>query len=165
MTTIRKILCCVPLLAACDQPISPIAEIPSPDGRLRAVVFTSHGGNATSSLHTSVSIVPDGEAPGWPPNTFTALHRDEGSPQGPFFGPSITVRWVDARTLEIAYDPRASALRRNEEVGGVRVRYVVTPQQHRPSRGLPEGEGEGDVPVISPDEDTGEEGREPVDGG
>jgi hypothetical protein len=90
-------------------------------------------------LHTSVSVLsPDEEAPGWPPNAFTALHHDEGSPEEEQFGgPKVTVRWIDAETLEISHDPRASTLRRHTKVEDIRVLYRVAEQEHTPFRGRP----------------------------
>ena len=125
-----------PLLTACTGPIQVIEEHWAPDRRHKAVVFTATGGG---DLHTDVSVLPpEREKPGWPPNAFTALHEQEGSPSGAFFGPRITVRWLGPSELEISYDPRAKTLRRHEEVDGVRVVYRIAEQEDAPSPGLPE---------------------------
>jgi hypothetical protein len=127
---------CGALLTACGGPVSVIEEQWAPDRRHKAVVFTTSGGGVASDLHTSVSVLrPDRDEPGWPPNTFTALHQQDDSPAGAYFGPRITVRWLGPSELEISYDPRASTLRRYEEVDGVRVVYRVAEQEHAPTRG------------------------------
>jgi hypothetical protein len=118
------LLACAAVLSACAHDVRILEEHRSPGGRRKAVVFTTRGG---AELHTSVSVLRAGaKKPGWPPNAFTALHHDDGSPEeGRFGGPKVTVRWVDAETLEISYDARASTLRRHRDVNGVRVVYRV----------------------------------------
>lgn len=124
------------LCTGCDHPVSVIRDIPAPDGRIKAVIFTSHAGGVASDLHTSVSIIPVTRAePSWPPNVFTATHGAEDSPAADFFGPTVTVRWIDSRTLEVIHDPRASVLRQYTEVRGVRVIFRTDEQENRPSRG------------------------------
>jgi hypothetical protein len=129
------------LSSGCDRTFHVIEDVRAPDGRHRAVVFTTEGMGPGSDLHTSVSVLRSGRSRlRWPPNAFTALHYEEDSPSGAFFGPRITVRWLGPTELEISYDPRASTLRRHEAVDGVRVVYRVAEQEDAPSRGLPKRE-------------------------
>ena len=117
-------LLCALLFSGCDRTYRVIEEVRAPDGGHRAVVFTTDGQGVGSSLHTSVSVLGSGRSKlGWPPNAFTATHGPEPTPAGPFFGPKVSVRWLAADTVEITFDPRASALRQRPEVNGVQVRY------------------------------------------
>lgn len=132
-----KAHCLVPalaivLLGGCGPSNSTIQEVWSPNRRQKAVVYTAHGG-ATGSLNTNVSVLeaPFGK-PGLRPNTFSVIHGDTLAPEGPYFGPAITVRWIDPSTVEIRYDPRAHVMKKASRIGDTRVVYVVEPQQGLP---------------------------------
>jgi len=120
---------------------SVIQEVWSPDRLHKAVVYTVHGG-ATVALNTCVSIVaaPFGELPR-KPNVFWAQHGAPDSPEGPYWAPVITVRWVDASLLEIDHDPRARVNQRVSRIDGIRVRYRAVPQQGLPPADTSRGRG------------------------
>lgn len=120
-------LCSLVALSGCSERYT-IEEVWSPDRRHKAVVYSAAYG-ATTSLNTAVSItdIPAGDLPRHA-NVFAAIHGTQESPEGPYFGPKITVRWITGDHLEIAYDPRAQVKVKNGTVDGVRISYRVAPQ-------------------------------------
>lgn len=127
-------------LLGCNPEPLVIDDASSPDGAHHAVIFTTDPIAATSSLHTSVSILhaADGE-PEWPPNAFTATHGAERTPTGPYNGPRLSVAWRGTDTLVIVHDSRVAIVRRNELVDGVHVVYrpTVLPDDAAAVRGEP----------------------------
>jgi hypothetical protein len=138
MRTTRVLAALLAVLAAgCNRTYDVIEEVPAPDGSHRAVVFTTGGvGGIGSELHTSVSVLrSDRSRLDWPPNAFTVTHGPEPTPEGPLFGPRVSVRWMTPDTVEITYDPRASPLRTRTEAGGVHVRYRTALQDSAAAAG------------------------------
>lgn len=132
----RAVLLIAGFLVGCRE-YKVIEEASAPDGRHRAVIFTTRIGGTGSDLHTSVSVLSPSGGLRWPPNAFTATHGPGVTPAGPYFGPRVQVRWIAPDTLEITHDPRASLLRRYADVRGVHVRYRAVLQQDAGSPGLP----------------------------
>ena len=88
-----------------------LVETVSPNGQLKAVTFRRHCG-ATTSYSTGVSILPARhKLPNKSGNVFTADQE-----------PSISVRWIDDRTLSISGDTQTHYLHLTE-FRGVRITY------------------------------------------
>ena len=77
-----------------------VARVPSPDGRLDAVVFQRDCG-ATTGFSTHVSIVRAGHAL---PEEGGNLVVAEGGPTGPGGGPVLRAAWAGARQLRVRHD-------------------------------------------------------------
>jgi hypothetical protein len=92
-----------------------ISEVPSPDRRLKAIVFERDCG-ATTDFSTQVSVMPSGQqfltratwlrstASG---NVFVADTNHGEAPPGPRGGPDVQVRWLGPTRLSISHDRRA----------------------------------------------------------
>jgi hypothetical protein len=122
------------LALGCDA--SPCAnrvlrDIPSPDERRHAVLFERDCG-ATTDFSTQVSILTRGRAESGGGNVFVADTDHGKAPSGPSGGPIVSVRWLDARTVEIRYDPRARVFKQIARHDDTEVRYA--PDQPSVSR-------------------------------
>jgi hypothetical protein len=82
-------------------------RIASSDGTLEAVVFQRDCG-ATTDFSTQISVVRvHTNLPSRAGNAYVA-DRDRGrAPAAKWGGPPASVRWLDARTLEVRYDPNS----------------------------------------------------------
>lgn len=95
---------------------SVVADVPSPDGLRRAVVFERDCG-ATTDFSAQVSVLGNGdELPDEGGNTFIAAGR----------GQSVSVLWPDSRELRVRYDRRDETFRKESAAGGVSVTYEPT---------------------------------------
>jgi hypothetical protein len=118
-----------------------IQEVWSPDWHHKAVVFTYRGG-ATVRHNTIVSVLDDLEAgPGRSSVAFSAENGTPDSPVGPYMSPVVELKWLDGRTLQIAYDPRAEVFQKRDSMNGVRIVYLVQRQKGIPLLG--DGAGQG----------------------
>lgn len=84
-----------------------IAEVPSPDGKYKVVVFQRDCG-ATTGFSTQLSLLPSkrmlDDVPG---NIFVADTNHGAAPSGPGGGPSVAVHWLGSDALEVVHHPRA----------------------------------------------------------
>ncbi len=138
------LLCACTVATACGA-IDPcadriIAEMPSPTGAVRVVVFERDCG-ATTGFSTQVSVLPRGETFHPTPNSLTSSSQancftcDSGHGQaaeGPGGGPWVAARWLSPTEVEIRYDQRARVFRRETSVRGVSVRYLPVPTSSAP---------------------------------
>lgn len=131
MPLVAGIALCGTFLSGCYEK-RVIAEVWSPDRQHKAVVYAVLGG-VTMDLNTNVSIlpIPYGE-PRLRPNVAAFTHGQTVSPEGPYWGPAITVRWITGSTLEVAYDPRAQVFKKASRVDGVRIVYRAEAQTGLP---------------------------------
>lgn len=105
-----------------------LAEVPSPDGRIKAVVFERDCG-ATTDFSTQISILRTGvRLPNDGGNAFIADTDHGAAPAGPGGGPEVQVRWEGPRAVRITHDPEARVFRAERSVGSVAVRYSRTSQ-------------------------------------
>ncbi len=113
------------LLAGCSDPCenTVVREIPSPDGRRRAVVFERSCG-ATTAFTTQISVLSPGASPRDAGDVFTADTDHGRAPPARWGGPDVRVRWLDARTLEVRHHPRARVFGKETRREDLRVRYV-----------------------------------------
>lgn len=102
-----------------------VQRVPSPDGRLAAIVFTRDCG-ATTSYNTQVAIRRGGgERLPRRDVVFVADDDHGAAPSAPRRGPDVRLRWVDVRRLEIAHHPRVRIFRQKDRHRGVEVAYAV----------------------------------------
>ncbi|HEX8850515.1 MAG TPA: hypothetical protein VF761_13370 [Gemmatimonadaceae bacterium] len=100
-----------------------LRDLPSPDGRRHAVVFTRDCG-ATTGFSTQVSILPGTREPSGGGNVFTSDTDHDAAPAGAGGGPAVVVRWLDGRTVEIRYHPKARVFTRESRHDDTDIRYV-----------------------------------------
>ena len=101
-----------------------LAEYPSPNGRLKAVVFERSCG-ATTGFSTQVSILSASsslENEGG--NLFSADTDHRRAPAGKGGGPEIRFRWVSDTTAELQHHQFARVFRANASVKGAQVTYA-----------------------------------------
>jgi len=103
----------------------PIAEIPAPGGRLKAVVF-EHDCGATTDFATHVSIREASDELGQGPGNVFVADADHGSaPRGPEGGPEVRVSWSTDTLLHIAYHKRARVFLAKDRLRSVAVAYTT----------------------------------------
>ena len=100
-----------------------VARVPSPDGRLEAVVFQRDCG-ATTDFSTQVSVVRAG---GSLPDAGGNLLVATGGPPGPGGGPVVRAEWAGATRLRLRYYPGTHVVRAAREALGVRAEYEPLP--------------------------------------
>ena len=101
-----------------------LANLASPDGRHRAVVFQRDCG-ATTGSSTQVSVLSAGATlPDSAGNVFRADRNHGRAPAGRGGGPRVIARWITPDTLEVRYDARARVFTREATAAGVGVRFV-----------------------------------------
>lgn len=101
-----------------------LAEVASPDGELRAVVFQRDCG-ATTGFSTQVSVLRRGEPlEDRPGNVFVADTGHGAAPSGPGGGPAVSARWLSSEELEVAHHPAARVFSSSPAFGSVKVRHV-----------------------------------------
>ena len=100
-----------------------LAEVPSPSGTRKAVVFQRDCG-ATSGFSTQVSVLPAGEKlPNDGGNVFVADTDHGGAPSGPGGGPVVEAVWTHEDRLLIRHHRMARVFRSEARVGSVLVGY------------------------------------------
>lgn len=103
---------------------SPLLEVPSPNGKLKAVIFERDCG-ATTGFSTHVSVIETtGLLPNEGGNLFVADTNHNAAPSGPGGGPAVRVAWLDQSALRIEHHPLARVFRSERSTNGVRVEYV-----------------------------------------
>jgi len=104
---------------------SPIAEIPAPNGRLKAVVF-EHDCGATTDFATHVAVLSATDVLDNKPGNVLVVDADHGSaPRGPGGGPEVRVSWGADTLLRVAYHKRARVFLSQNRVRGVAVAYTT----------------------------------------
>jgi len=105
---------------------SPLLEVPSPTGNLKAVVFERNCG-ATTGFSTQVSVLCAASSlPNEGGNLFVADTNHNAAPSGPGGGPLVQVVWVGPSAIRIWHHPLARVIRSEPSANGVRVEYVST---------------------------------------
>jgi hypothetical protein len=124
-TRVLAILAVLSGTAGCDVGCAnrAVSEAVSPDGRRHAVVFRRDCG-ATTGVSTQVSVLPVGRSPLGEGNVFVAEGEHGRAPEAGG-GPTVRVRWLDRRTLEVRYGGRVRVLRREARHDDTDVRFVV----------------------------------------
>ena len=104
-----------------------LTDVASPDVHNHAVVFERDCG-ATTGFSTQVSILPAGRAIADGGNVLIVDDDHGRAPNGPGGGPSVAVRWIDARTVELRYDRRVQVFKQDTVRDGIQVRFVQDSQ-------------------------------------
>ena len=101
----------------------PLAEVRSPGGARKAVVFQRDCG-ATTGFSTQLSVLPaDGELPDESGNVFVSDTDHGAAPSGPGGGPAVDVAWLGESRIVIRHHPRTRVFRAKPRIGAVEVRY------------------------------------------
>ena len=104
-----------------------LTDVASPDMHNHAVVFERDCG-ATTGFSTQVSILPAGRAISDGGNVLIVDDDRGRAATGLGRGPSVAVRWIDARTVELRYDRRVRVFKRDTVRDGIQVRIVQDSQ-------------------------------------
>ena len=118
LTMIATTVSCDPM---CDNEV--LSDVASPDAQKHVVVFGRSCG-ATTGFSTQVSILPVGRTVSGGGNVFVVDDDHGRAPSGSSGGPVVTVRWLDAHTVQLRHDWRARVFRHEGEREGVQVRIV-----------------------------------------
>lgn len=110
--------------SACANDV--LAELPSPDGENKAIVFQRDCG-ATTGFSTQVSVLQSGQVLGdSSANVFVGDTNHGAAPSGPGGGPSLRVQWVGPETLVVSHRPAVRVFAAEKESGSVRITYRAT---------------------------------------
>jgi hypothetical protein len=100
-----------------------VARIPSPDGKLDAIVFQRDCG-ATTGFSTQISVLKADRSLGNNPGNLFIADTDHGAaPSGPGGGPRVHVQWASPTSLTVVHDPRARIFLASPASGNVHVLY------------------------------------------
>jgi hypothetical protein len=104
---------------------SVLAESLSPNGKLKAVIFSRDCG-ATTDFSTQVSLLKAGDSlPNNGGNLFVA-DRDHGkAPSGQSGGPVVTVSWVSNEQLRVEHHALARVFKSESLRQNIRVEYAT----------------------------------------
>lgn len=101
----------------------PVAEVPSPGGDLKAVVF-QRGCGATTGFSTQVSVLQrSATLPNEEGNVFVADDNHGQAPSSPKGGPEVIVAWSESNRLLVKHHPATRVFKAATSFGGVNVRY------------------------------------------
>lgn len=100
-----------------------LAEVASPDGKLKAVVFQRDCG-ATTGFSTQVSVLAASAIVGTSAgNVFTSDTNHGVAPSGPGGGPVVKVGWRTPSVLVVSHHSAARVFLAESHVGSVTVHY------------------------------------------
>jgi len=121
------------LASACGNQI--LAEIPSPDGARRVVVFERDCG-ATTGFSMQASLLRMGAAlPNEAGNLFVADAAHSAAPAGPGGGPALEVVWANSHALVLRTHRKARVFKARKTLDGVDVAYGTVTDENRKSLG------------------------------
>jgi len=108
-----------------------LAEFPSPNGQVKAVIFERNCGT-TTDFSTQVSILSSGELLENEGGNLFVADTDHGrAPSGVGGGPEVRFRWVSDAEAEIFHHPAARVYKSSTSLRGMRVSYVAFPSRDR----------------------------------
>jgi hypothetical protein len=103
---------------------SAVAELRSPDGRYKAVVFERSCG-ATTGFSTQVSVLPvDAPQPRSGGNALVVDTDHGAAPAGKGGGPTVIADWLGASDLQLTYHPKARTFAAPGQVEKVRITHI-----------------------------------------
>jgi hypothetical protein len=112
---------CLNLAAGCGNDL--VNEVRSPGGKIKAVVFQRDCG-ATTGFSTQVSLLSSNKSlPNESGNLFVATTDHGNAPAAAWGGPIVEISWTDDANLLLRHDKRAGLSKREESLGGVKIRY------------------------------------------
>jgi hypothetical protein len=107
--------------ASCGNKV--LAEVSSPNGAVKAVVFQRDCG-ATTGFSTQVSVVAAGSALGNSAGNVFVADSDHGSaPSGPGGGPEVKVQWRATDQLVVSHHPAARVFKAEPQARSIKVHY------------------------------------------
>jgi len=95
----------------------------SPDGTRVAYLFERACGEQTE-FSTEIAILPAGVKPEVEGNVYRADTGNGRAPSAHWGGPFASIRWINAATLQVGWDPRSRVFKADQVVDGVTIRYV-----------------------------------------
>lgn len=105
----------------CDNDV--VAELRSPQGGHRVVVFV-RGCGATTSNSTQVALLSAGEPLDNEGGNLLILDDNRGAaPVAAHGGPVVEATWIDEHTVLLRHHGSARVFKKKERVGGVRASY------------------------------------------
>jgi len=100
-----------------------ISEIPSPEGKLKVVVFQRDCG-ATTGFSTQVSILSGNQLLENEGGNLFISDTDHGAaPSGPGGGPALAVTWQNENSVRMSYHQKTRVFKQESTVGGASVSY------------------------------------------
>ncbi|MEO8365711.1 MAG: hypothetical protein ABI538_05835 [Pseudoxanthomonas sp.] len=100
-----------------------LAEVPSPDGAYKAIMFQRDCG-ATTGFSTQVSVLRSSRALGDDADNAFVADTDHGAaPSAPGGGPEVGIRWLSPTSLAIPRHRLARVYVAEPHVGGINVAY------------------------------------------
>jgi hypothetical protein len=103
---------------------SAIAEVRSPDGKYKAVVFERSCG-ATTDFSTQVSVLPSNAPQPKSGGNALVVDTDHGAaPAGKGGGPTVKADWLGASDLQLTYDPKARTFASSGQVEKIRITHI-----------------------------------------
>lgn len=107
-----------------------IAEIPSPSGAMKALIYQIDCG-ASTDFNTHVSVMPRDSSLAqeskrvFGGGSFFLADRNHGkAPAGPGGGPEVMLRWMSDGEIEIQHHDLARVFRKNASADGVDIKYI-----------------------------------------
>jgi len=102
-----------------------IRELPSPNGHIKAIVFQRDCG-ATTGFSTQISLLAAGEKLSEGAGNVLILTDDRGAvPLTSTNTVELGVEWTGNEAVSVTLPSAARVLQRAEQVGAIRVRYIV----------------------------------------
>jgi hypothetical protein len=107
-----------------------LSEQPSPDGKLKAVVFERSCG-ATTGFSTQVSLIRADEKLENEGGGLFAADTNEGrAPAGLGGGPEVHFRWLSNSTAELRHHPQVRIFTAERKSRAIEVVYLMQPQKN-----------------------------------
>ena len=101
-----------------------VRRMPSPNGRLDAVIYEYDCG-ATTDFGTSLSVIRAGDDVGNHPGNLLVADSDNGrAPLDSGHVIRLSVQWIGSDSLVVRYDRRAQVFQQHESANGVGVQYI-----------------------------------------
>jgi hypothetical protein len=102
---------------------APISETPSPNGKMKVVVFQRDCG-ATTGFSTQVSILPIAQSlPKESGNVFTSDTDHGKAPSGPKGGPEVRIQWRGDKVVSVAHHKAARVFHERSKIRDITVTY------------------------------------------
>jgi TonB family protein len=115
-----------------------LSRMPSPDGKLDAVVFKRSCG-ATTPFYTEISILPAGAPLKNEAGNLLGADTDHGrAPAGAAGGPELQVRWSGPQAIEVSHHRKARIFR--DANTDVDLRYIAFDSCPPPAPGGPDSQ-------------------------
>jgi hypothetical protein len=105
-----------------------VAQLQSPDAKLKAVLFQRDCG-ATTDFSTQVSILDSRDSLRNDAGNVFVAEAGPGVARGPWHGPDARIAFVGAQDLSVGFAQGSKLYRTAQRVKGVHVTYYVLPRR------------------------------------